>query len=124
MTGDGRSVPPGNARHRPRRPHDGPVPVQLPEPGGYAIVLSDDGRTMTRNRPAAHSTYRIPSYARSQPTSRPELYEFILVILEGAILIRASCIRADLTKANLTEANLADAKLINRPAPPPSQAGS
>ena len=45
------------------------------------IVLSDDGRTTTRNRPAAHSTYRIPSYARSQPTSRPELYEFILVKL-------------------------------------------
>lgn len=26
--------------------------------------------------------YRIPSYARSQPTSRPELYEFILVSIE------------------------------------------
>jgi hypothetical protein len=27
-----------------------------------------------------HAPLRMPSYARSQPTSRPELYEFILVI--------------------------------------------
>ena len=34
MRGEGFSVPPGNARHRPDRLHDGPVLVQLPQPGG------------------------------------------------------------------------------------------